>query len=242
MTQTVNKWIVGETARARETADAALETYRFNDYANGLYAHVWGVFCDWYLEFAKPLLQGEDAAAKAETQRTAAWALDQILLLLHPVTPFITEALWEQTAGDDAREKRLVHGDWPNYAAADLADAGADQELGWLVKLIETIRSVRAEMNVPPGAEIDLLLLDAAPEVSPRLERNGRPRPPPRPPLRLAHDLRRPERRRHRPNRRHHALPAACRRYRRQRRKGAADQGAGEGGEGREGDRRQARQ
>ena len=170
--QTVNKWIVGETARLRETCDAAIESYRFNDYAGGLYAHVWGVYCDWYLEFAKPLLQGEDEAAKAETRATAAWALDQILLLMHPVAPFITEELWRVTAGGAEREKPLVHGDWPSYAATDLADPQADAEMGWVVDLIEAIRSVRAEMNAPPSAQIPLLLVGATEEAKARMARN----------------------------------------------------------------------
>ena len=174
--QTVNKWIVGETARLRESVDAALSGYRFNDYALGLYAHVWNVFCDWYLEFAKPLLEGEggdaDEAAKAETQKTAAWALDQILLLMHPVMPFITEELWALTAGDPGRAKMLVHGDWPDYSAADLADAEADAEMGWVVKLIEAIRSVRSEMNVPPSAQIPLALTGASRTALERVSRN----------------------------------------------------------------------
>ncbi|MCI4662966.1 MAG: valine--tRNA ligase [Neomegalonema sp.] len=167
--QTVNKWIVGETARLRETCDAALEGYRFNDYAGALYAHTWNVFCDWYVEFAKPLFQGEDAAAKNETQATAAWALEQILLMMHPVSPFITEALWESTG---KRKKPLVHGDWPAYAAADLADPQADKEMGWVVSLIEQIRSVRAEMNVGAGAKIPLVLTGASAAAMERLERN----------------------------------------------------------------------
>jgi len=106
--QTVNKWIIGETARVRETVDAALEQYRFNDAANALYAHVWGKVCDWYVELAKPLFQGEDEAAKAETRAVMAWAIDQCVILLHPIMPFITEQLW----GDIApRAKLLAHAD-----------------------------------------------------------------------------------------------------------------------------------
>ena len=112
--QTVNKWIIGETARVREIVDTSLEQFRFNDAANALYAHVWGKVCDWYVELAKPLFQGDDAAAKAETQATMAWAIDQCLILLHPIMPFITEQLW----GDIApRAKLLVHADWPQYGA-----------------------------------------------------------------------------------------------------------------------------
>ena len=95
VTLTANRWIVGETGRLRETLDAALAAYRFNDAAAALYAHVWGKVCDWYVELAKPLLDGEGAA---ETRATMAWVLDQCLILMHPVMPFITEALWGQIA------------------------------------------------------------------------------------------------------------------------------------------------
>ncbi|MHA3978937.1 valine--tRNA ligase [Halovulum sp. GXIMD14794] len=167
LTQTANRWIVGETARAREAVDAALNAYRFNDAANVLYAHVWGKVCDWYVEFAKPLLA--DEATAAETRATMAWAIDQCLILLHPIMPFITEQLW----GDIAeRPKMLVHTDWPEYSEADLANAEADAEMGWVIGLIEDIRSVRAETHVPVGAKIPLirLELDAAGQAA--LERN----------------------------------------------------------------------
>ncbi len=157
VSQTVNKWIVGETARARESVDTALEQYRFNDAANALYTHVWGKVCDWYVELAKPLFQGDDAASKAETQATMAWAIDQCLILMHPIMPYITEQLW----GDIAeRQKMLVHADWPTYTMADLVDAEADREMNWVVSLIEQVRSVRWEMRVNAGARIDMVQLD----------------------------------------------------------------------------------
>ena len=167
--QTVNKWIVGETARIREATDEALTAYRFNDVAGGLYHHVWNVFCDWYVELAKPLLQGEDEAAKAETRATAAWALDQCLILLSPVMPFITEELWAVTGGEGV----LMHHNWPTYTAADYVDEDAAAEMRWTISLIEAIRSVRAEMNVPAGAQIPLLLTDFDMEAAQRLLRNG---------------------------------------------------------------------
>ena len=158
--QTVNKWIVGETARAGALVDSALEQYRFNDAANGLYAFVWGKVCDWYVELAKPLFQGEDAAAKAETQATMAWAIDQCLIMLHPIMPFITEQLWGDIAD---RSDMLVHTDWPVYGA-ELIDADADREMNWVISLIEKIRSLRTEMRVNAGAKIPMvqLELDAA--------------------------------------------------------------------------------
>jgi len=166
---TVNKWIVGETVRVAAATDAALAGYRFNDAANGLYAHVWGVFCDWYVELSKPLLQGEDEAARDETRATMAWALDQCLKLLHPIMPFVTEELWGQIA---AREGMLIHADWPELPP-DLADPAADAEMGWVIKVIEGVRSARAEMNVPAGARISMVLTGAADTVTERLARNG---------------------------------------------------------------------
>jgi valyl-tRNA synthetase len=149
---TLNRWIIGETARVRAEVDAALTAYRFNDAANALYAHVWGRVCDWYVEFSKPLLQS-DAAEAAETRATMAWALDQCMILLHPFMPFITEELWGQTG---QRAKPLVHGDWP-VIGADRFDTDASREMTWVIGLIEEIRSARAQMHVPAGAYLDLV-------------------------------------------------------------------------------------
>ena len=164
----VNRWMVGETARLRESVDAALEAFRFNDAASALYAHVWGVLCDWYLELAKPALQGDDGPDKAETQAAVAWALDQALILLHPVMPFVTEELWGATA---ERAKMLVHADWPTYAAADMADPQADADIAWTIALIEGVRSARAEMNVAPGPLIPLVAVGADAATRARLAR-----------------------------------------------------------------------
>ena len=153
VTQTVNRWIVGEIARARVAHDAALDAYRFNDAANGLYATVWGKVCDWYLEFAKPLFASGDEAVIAETRATMAWVIDQCLVMLHPTMPFVTEELWGQIA---ERDKMLVHTDWPAHGE-DLVDAEADREMNWVIGLIEAIRSVRAQMHVPAGLKVPLL-------------------------------------------------------------------------------------
>ena len=153
--QTLNKWIIGETGKVREAVDAGMEAYRFNDVADALYAFVWGKVCDWYLEFSKPILQGEDAAAKAETEQTLRWVLDQCLILLHPIMPFITEELWGLA---DSRAKMLVHADWPTYTAANLIDGDADREMNWVIALIENTRSARAQVHVPAGAKVPLLV------------------------------------------------------------------------------------
>jgi valyl-tRNA synthetase len=154
-TATVNRWIIGETARVRAEVDAALDAYRFNDAANALYAFVWGKVCDWYVEFSKPLLMDGDAATRAETQRVMAWVLDQCLILLHPIMPFITEELWSQTG---TRAKMLVHADWPAYAATDLADPAADREMTWVIGLIDAVRSARSQMRVPAGLQVPMVL------------------------------------------------------------------------------------
>jgi valyl-tRNA synthetase len=154
---TVNRWIIGETARMREEVDAALDAYRFNDAANALYGFVWGKVCDWYVEFSKPLLLDADAATQAETRAVMGWVLDQCLILLNPIMPFITEELWGQTG---TRTKMLIHTDWPTYRAADLADAAADREMTWVIGLIDSVRSARAQMRVPAGLKVPMVLSD----------------------------------------------------------------------------------
>ncbi len=152
---TVNRWIVGEAARTREAVDAALAAYRFDDAAAALYRFVWGVVCDWYVEFAKPLLQ-EDGPASAETRATTAWVLRQSMTMLHPFMPFVTEELWQVTGQDGM----LVHGEWPEGLGADAVDAGAEAEMRWTIALIEAVRSARAQMNVPAGAQVPLVAVD----------------------------------------------------------------------------------
>ena len=159
--ETVNRWILGETERAVASVTESIETYRFNDAALTAYQFVWGVYCDWYVELIKPIITGPDSAAKAETQATAAWALDQILALLHPFMPFITEELWRATAETGpARKKLLVLSEWPKLQG--LADTKADEEIGWVIKLISEIRSVRSEMSVPGSSQLQLELVGAS--------------------------------------------------------------------------------
>jgi valyl-tRNA synthetase len=169
-TATVNRWIVAETAKIREETDAALAAYRFNDAANGLYAFVWGKVCDWYVEFSKPLLQGDDNAAKAETQAVMAWVLDQCMILLHPIMPFITEELWGNTA---KRDTMLVHAEWPEYGTAELADPEAEAEMGIAIAMVEGVRSARAQMNVPAGLQVPVVLVNADEAVRKAWDRNA---------------------------------------------------------------------
>jgi valyl-tRNA synthetase len=166
---TVNRWIAGATRDCAMAATAALENYRFDEAAHHVYHFAWGTFCDWYLEFTKPILQGGDEAARTETQATTAWVLVQLVHLLHPVMPFITEELWRQLAGDEAG--MLISAPWPALPP-DLHDPEAAAEMDWVVAAITAIRAIRTEVNVPAAARLPLLVKDADPGAAARLERH----------------------------------------------------------------------
>ncbi|MER2535588.1 MAG: valine--tRNA ligase [Rhizobiaceae bacterium] len=168
---TVNRWILTELTRAARDITQAIETYRFNDAAGSAYRFVWNLFCDWYLELLKPVFMGTDEAAKAESQAVAAFVLDEIYKLLHPMMPFMTEELWAHTAGEGvSRPTLLCHAAWPNPEFEDRDAAG---EINWLVELVGGIRSVRSEMNVPPAAIAPLVLVGANEETRRRVARQG---------------------------------------------------------------------
>jgi valyl-tRNA synthetase len=196
-TQTLNRWIAHETAAATREVTEAIEACRFNDAAAAIYRFVWNVYCDWYLELAKPVLMGEEGAAKTETRAMVAWARDEILKLLHPFMPFITEELWAVTAQRDgllalAPWSRKAGGVTPEQLAmlsaagpndlllppvlfsldnADFSDPAAEAEIGWVVDLVTAIRSVRAEMNITPATLTPLVLAGASAETKERAER-----------------------------------------------------------------------
>ncbi len=154
----LNRWIIGATAKAAANLTRSIEDYKFNEAANYAYDFVWGTFCDWFVELAKPVFSGDDETAKAETRATAAWALDQILKILHPFMPFVTEELWGETGkAGPAREGFLMLSDWPVLDGLSFPEAEA--ELNWLIEVISSIRSVRTEMNVPAGAKVPLVLI-----------------------------------------------------------------------------------
>ncbi len=162
---TLNCWIVHETAKTGREVTAALEAYKFNDAAGAVYRFVWNVYCDWFLEFSKPVLTGPDGAAKQETRATAAWAFDEILKLLHPFMPFVTEELWSVTAEHGpTRHHMLALDAWPLHDGLD--DDGAEAEIGWVVDLVTAIRSVRVEMNIPPATQLPLVLAAASPQTA----------------------------------------------------------------------------
>ena len=162
----VNRWIVVETARARETVDGALEACRFNDAAEMLYGFVWGSVCDWYLEFAKELLNSGDEGTVAETRQNVSWVIDQCLVLLHPFMPFITEEIW----GFSERSNLLVHESWPGIRRDDIIDGGSVAHVELTIRLIEEIRSARALMRVPAAAKVGMLDLGAHDDLRAAME------------------------------------------------------------------------
>jgi valyl-tRNA synthetase len=161
-TQAVSRWILAETNDAIQQATAALEAFRFDDYAAVCYQFAWKSYCDWFIELAKPVLmetQAEDGKA-AEYRQVAAYVLGVILRLMHPVMPFVTEALWGELGYGPAAS--LIKQTWPREATVD-HDKAARDEIDWVIRLVTEIRTVRAEMNVPPSVRTQILLRDAAP-------------------------------------------------------------------------------
>jgi valyl-tRNA synthetase len=168
---TLNKWIISELTKTTHAVEAALEAHRFDEAAQACYSFVWGVFCDLYVELVKPLLSGDDEDAKNETRQTFAWTLDQILKILHPFMPFVTEELWDKIAEfGPKRQSMLCAASWPQLETA-LVNEDATQEVGWVVDLITGLRSLRAETNVPAAAKVPALLIGATKETAVLLER-----------------------------------------------------------------------
>lgn len=165
VTHTVNRWIVSELALLSQKTAEALDAYKFNEAANHLYHFAWGTFCDWYVEMSKPMLQGADEAEKAETRATAAWVFDQLILMLNPVMPFISEELHAHLYGKDPngtdKQEWLLTASWPEFDDSNI-DREAIAEMDWVIRLITAVRRVRGDMNVPPGAFIHMLLRGAS--------------------------------------------------------------------------------
>jgi valyl-tRNA synthetase len=169
-TLTVDKWLMGELAGCAKAVTAALEAYRFNDAADALYRFTWGTFCDWYLEFSKPLLLSGSDAEKAEVRAATAFCIGQVLKLLHPLAPYVTEELWE-ALGYKSGDRMLMAETWPDFSEG-LGDAAAAAEMNWVVAAISGVRGLRAEMNVPQGAKLALLHRDAGEIARARLSRH----------------------------------------------------------------------
>ena len=167
----INRWIAGETQRAAAAVTLALEANRTSDAATAIYEFTWGVFCDWYLELIKSLLASEDEGEKSETRATVAWVLDQVLKLLHPFMPFLTEELWaHMVAYGIKRDNLLCLSQWP--VLEGLADPAVDEEIGFVVALISEIRSVRQEMNIPAGTKVPLVFVGGDAALEARCERH----------------------------------------------------------------------
>lgn len=166
--EALNRWIAHEAAKASAEITQAIEDYKFSEAAGAAYRFVWNVYCDWYVELSKPLLTGPDGAAKNETRAMAAWALDEILKLLHPFMPFITEELWAVTAEQGPKRAQLLAlSEWPKLEG--LADDKAEAEIGWVIDLITAVRSIRAEMNI--SVNIPVVLAGASAETQARAQR-----------------------------------------------------------------------
>ncbi len=165
---TLNKWIVSEAVRATKAVEQGIATYRFNEAAGAIYGYVWNVFCDWYIELTKPIFLGSDEPVKTETRATAAWALDQIVHLLHPFMPYITEELFQEFGKPVGRKGLLISQGWPALDET-LIDAKANAEVEWVIRLITSIRSTRSDLNVPAGAKVPMTLVGASAETRQRL-------------------------------------------------------------------------
>ena len=169
---TINKWIVGEVAECAAAVEREMEAYRFNEAAGAIYKFTWNVFCDWYLELMKPILNGDDQSAITETRKTAAWTLQQIIHILHPFMPFITEALWKDISefGSDNGAGLLCNREWPRFGP-EAQSEDAKEEIDWVIRLVTSIRSTRADLNVPAGAKPNAVLAEASKETKDRARR-----------------------------------------------------------------------
>ncbi len=165
----LNRWIISEVTQLAGAINTSMTELKYNEGAGAVYQFVWNTFCDWYVEFTKPILQGGgDAALAEETRKTTAWVLDQVLVLLNPYMPYITETLYRQITERKAGDL-LLKAEWPKYPASYQC-AEAAEEINWLCKMITDIRSVRADMNVPAAAKIRLLVKDASVVTQQRLK------------------------------------------------------------------------
>ena len=166
----INKWIVGEVGKAAARVTEGIQAYRFNEAADGIYQFAWNVYCDWYLEFAKPVFTGSDELAKEETRATAAWVLGQIVHLLHPFMPFISDELWERLteASNVPKQQMLLSQPWPDAASLNV-DPAAAAEMDWVIRLVSMVRAVRSEMNVPAAARMPLMIRGANQETTRRV-------------------------------------------------------------------------
>jgi valyl-tRNA synthetase len=175
LTLAVNRWIVAEAAQAAADVTRGIEDYKFNDAAGALYRFAWNVYCDWYLELIKPVMDSGSDAEKAETRAAGAWALDCILTLLHPFMPFLSEELWAQTgAREGDRDSMLIVTPWPDLSGL-ARDEAAVADISWLIALVTELRSLRAELNASPSAKAPLVIVGASDATRDRAQRLAEP-------------------------------------------------------------------
>jgi valyl-tRNA synthetase len=167
--ETLNQWIVGKVSVAVSKISKGIDDYKFNEAAGSAYQFTWGTFCDWYIELIKPVFYGDDEIAKSETQATTAWVLEQLMLMLHPFMPFITEELWQKMYRSDGA--MLISSAWPDIE--DLSDSKVEAEIDWIIRLITQVRSIRAELNVSEGMKVPLFLMNAESIAITCIERHG---------------------------------------------------------------------
>lgn len=171
---TVNRWIISDMAELANRVYNSINQYRFDEAANDLYKFLWGTYCDYYLEFLKPIFADvENSENLKEARSTAAWVFGEFLRLANPIIPFITEELWAEFGDGNS----LLEGKWPEYGCGEAApqwvDKKAQEEMDWVVQLISEIRSRRAEFNVPPAALIPLEFYEVNQDVQDRIDRHG---------------------------------------------------------------------
>jgi valyl-tRNA synthetase len=164
-----NKWIINAVKNTKEAIDAGVNAYKFNEAATAIYQFVWNSFCDWYLEFTKPVLENENQHSD-ETRKTTGWVLEQLLLLLNPFMPFVTEELFDEISSSLDRKDKLINSKWPEYSEKLVSDE-AMNEMSWLTRFISEIRSIRSDMNVPASARIQLILKDSNELTKQRIEK-----------------------------------------------------------------------
>ena len=169
-----NQWIIGEVQAACAEIDAAMSDLRFDAAANAIYQFTWSKFCDWYLELIKPVFAGDDTSpAAAETREVAGWALDQILVMLHPFMPFITEELWHAQAKNFGGERPydLIVAKWPDPRAEVSKDA--TDAIDWVIDLTTNVRSAKNELGIAPGAKLAAFVPSASPLAESTIERSS---------------------------------------------------------------------
>jgi valyl-tRNA synthetase len=164
----VNRWIIGEVVETVEKLNKAFAEFRFDGMADAIYHFVWDQFCDWYLELIKPaFVDGEKQEMDAESKVVAGWVLDQILVMLHPFMPFITEELWHSMG---ERKYDLIQAKWPEPKAE--VDAEAKAEIDWIIEIVSKVRTARTELNVPPSARVESYALGYDETTGSMIKRN----------------------------------------------------------------------